>query len=311
MLLDMDRSKIQRIAPLRDINPRFRRKMISHFVASNEHAAEVIGRKGWKIKEIASKTNTRIKCPTPDGMPVFQIFGQKINALKAKRLITAWANNFDHMKTKKRSIRWTPGDVVDTVLLHSSDVSTVIGRKGKQVKTIAETANAAIVSPDINKEPIFIVSGKEANVSAAIFWIKLTAFCVNETNHFTQHNILLIRRLLDKYDQNIRCELTRNTGKIVNLKKLREKFPSLINETLRSRLNGMYETTQLTVSETFTASYYCWCCKQTKYRIAIALCGHVLCCDLCIVQQFKDFYLQCSVCKSKVDNFLIEAYDAK
>lgn len=283
------------VVSIRKINPRFRRRMISHFVASNEHAAEVIGRKGWKIKQIASETGTQIKCPTPHTPPVFYIFGNKMNSLKAKRMITAWANNFDLMKTKKRSIRWTPGDIVDTVLLNSKDVSTVIGRKGRQVKRIAEIASVAIVSPDINKEPIFILSGKKTNVETAIFWIKLTAFCVNETNYFSHQNILLIRQLLENSDQDVRSELTRNTGKIVNLKKLKESFHLLTAATLPE------------ASTSRTASYYCWRCKQTKFRVAKGpLCGHQLCCDLCIVELFKDFYLQCQFCKIKIENFLIE-----
>lgn len=77
---------------LRRINPRFRQRMISHFVASNEHAAEVIGRKGWKIKKIAAATNTRIKCPTPNDPPVFYIFGPKTEILRAKRMITIVSN---------------------------------------------------------------------------------------------------------------------------------------------------------------------------------------------------------------------------
>lgn len=199
------------------------------------------------------------------------------------------------MKTKKRCIRWAPGDIVDTVFLQSADVSTVIGKKGKQVKKIAEVAQVAIVSPDINKEPIFIVSGNKTNVEAAIFWIKLTAFCVNETNYFSQETVLLIRQLLENYSQGITSEFLKNTEKIINLRKLMEKYPLLASDE-----------TYLEAPIPSNDSYYCWNCKQTKSRVAKALCGHKLCCDVCIVHLFKDFYLKCQVCKIKIDNFLVE-----
>lgn len=279
--------------------PRYRQRMISHFVASNEHAAEVIGRKGWKIKHIAQHTNTKIKCPTHGKPPVFHIFGQKMNALKAKRMITAWANNFDQMKSKKRNIRCLPGEIVDTVLLNSKDVAATIGRKGKQVKKIAEIADVAIVSPDTNKEPIFIVSGSKTKVETAIFWIKLTAFCSNESNHFTQQDILVIRNILLNFkEENEGKQLLMNTGKVINLGKLKEKFPLLIASEKHAQ--------PLTNT---VASYYCWSCKQTKNRVARALCAHEICCDLCVVELFKDFYLQCRICKLKIENFLIETYN--
>lgn len=268
-----------------------------YFVASNEHAAEVIGRNGWKIKLIALKTRTNIKCPTPIDAPIFCISGRKNNVQKAKSLIKSWADNFDRMKVKKRSFRLNPGDSIDTVMLNSFDVPAIIGKQGKQIKKIAEMANVKIVSPDINKEPIFIISGKDSDVETAIFWIKLTAFCLNGTNFFSYNNVLLIQQLLQDPYQNV--DFVTRSQRIVNFRKLNQNFHLMTAEAKR------FERRKSTGD---VSAYNCCYCKEQKFKVAKGLCGHVISCDLCIVRRFQDLYLRCHFCKLKIENFLIENY---
>lgn len=68
---------------------RFREKV---FVASNEHAAEVIGKRGIKIKLIAKDTQTFIKCPCPQTAPIFEIYAQtRFQIIRAKKQIKKFA----------------------------------------------------------------------------------------------------------------------------------------------------------------------------------------------------------------------------
>lgn len=99
------------------------------YVASNEHAAEVIGSNGWKIKLIAMKTSTYIKCPSPKDIPIFCISGAKRDVRRAKLMIESWANNFDQMKSKKRNISMHPGDLVETAEFSRLSVACIIGKK--------------------------------------------------------------------------------------------------------------------------------------------------------------------------------------
>lgn len=270
----------------------------SCFVASNEHAAEVIGRNGWKIKSIAFNSGASIECPTPTEAPIFHISGYKNNVTKAKKLIIMWADNFDRMRDRKRTIKCEPGECVETVLLNRADISSVIGRHGKQVKKIAECSNVTIISPDINKEPIFILSGKESDLDLAIFWIKLTAFSSTGANYFEYRQKPFIECFLNPNEiksavNSVEESLRVKTMSIINFRKL--NFTSL---------NQIFKTIN-SITKPIAEPHKCIHCLITKTRMAKSLCGHVICCDMCIIQLFQDIYLRCRTCTKKVENFLI------
>lgn len=265
----------------------------SCFVASNEHAAEVIGRNGWKIKSIACISGTSIRCPTPKEAPIFYITGYRSDVERAKKMIKMWADNFDRMKDKKRAIKCGPGDLVETVMLSRADISPVIGRQGKQVKKIATLANVTIISPDINKEPIFIISGKKPDLDLAIFWIKLTAFSATRANYFEMRQKSLLARTFLELEGSIDKILINRTSSIINLKK--------VNLTHLSQILKSIKVSHESIAE----PYQCHICLSTKLRMAKAICGHIICCDFCIVKLFQDIYLRCRTCSLKVDNFLI------
>lgn len=264
-----------------------------YFVASNEHAAEVIGCNGWKIKTIAIRTKTMIKCPSPTEPPIFCIVGKSNNVEKAKKMIQSWADHFDEMKTKKRDIQLEAGDILETTIFTRVGVACIIGKKGNQVKKIAVYADVKIISPDINKEPIFIISGKKPNVELAIFWMKLTAFCTSSGNYFSSEDVLRIHQLLNQPNN----RLQKYAEKIVDWRRFNEKFYALLSQS------NHFEEKSLNKN-----SYNCCYCKQEKFRVAKGLCGHVLSCDSCIVELFRDIYLRCHFCKLKIENFLIEKY---
>jgi polyribonucleotide nucleotidyltransferase len=265
----------------------------SCFVASNEHAAEVIGANGWKIKAIAIKTKTQIKCPSPYDTPIFNITGCQRDVERAKKFIQLWANHFDNMKNKKRNILMEPGDTIDTLLLKSFDVACVIGRKGKQIRKIADLARVKIISPDINKEPIFIISGKALSVELAIFWMKLTTFCSSGISFFNEKELRIVENVLKNC---VEFNFYRTTKKIVNLNRLKERF----------KFFACAESNCKEIrNEVKCNPFYCCFCKKLKLRVAKGLCDHILSCDLCIVDLFRNIYLRCHFCNIKIENFII------
>jgi polyribonucleotide nucleotidyltransferase len=271
------------------------------FVASNEHAAEVIGSNGWKVKSIAMRTGTQIKCPSPEDPPIFSITGLKPNVESAKKMIQSWANHFDVMKSKKRTIRLDPGEVIDTVIFTSLDVACIIGRKGKQVKNIAGLANVKIISPDVNKEPVFIVSGRQENIELAIFWMKLTTFSSTGTNYFNDREISQINQILNDDKSTRKTTTIKATERIIDLRRFRTNF-----NLRQSEKFDHYMT-----KNSWKSPYNCCYCKQKKTRVAKAFCGHVISCDVCIAELFQNIHLKCYFCKVKIENFLIEIYGVK
>ena len=269
------------------------------FVASNEHAAEVIGSNGWKVKTIAIKTGTQIKCPSPEDPPIFSIYGPKSNVETAKKMIQSWANHFDVMKSKKRTISLDPGEEIKTAMFTSLDVACIIGKKGKQVKKIACLADVKIISPDINKEPVFIISGKHENIDLAIYWMKLTTFSCTGSNYFTNDEAEKINLILKDDCDNQKSATTKSTEKIIDLKRLRASFNLYLGDFCQSQ-------DQIVLKK--FGSYNCCYCSQKKTKVAKAFCGHVISCDLCIVDLFQNIHLKCYFCKVKIENFLIEIY---
>jgi polyribonucleotide nucleotidyltransferase len=273
------------------------------FVASNEHAAEVIGQNGWKVKTIAMQTGTQIKCPSPGETPIFSIAGNKHDVNVAKKMIQNWANHFDLMKSKKRTIKLEPGDLIETAMFTSLDVPCIIGKKGKQVKKIARLADVNIISPDVNKEPVFILSGKQEKVKLAIFWMKLTTFCSTSTSYFNRCEVLIIHQILNGQ----RSSEAKATERIIKIGKFREIFKVF---------NGCYNffgekivRKKMCLLPRSYDSYNCCYCRKRKFRVAKAFCGDVISCDTCIVDLFQNIHLRCYFCKAKIENFLIENYN--
>ncbi|CRL08346.1 CLUMA_CG021551, isoform A [Clunio marinus] len=260
------------------------------FVASNEHAAEVIGTNGFKIKGIALKTKTQIKCPSPNEAPIFCIVGSKRNVENAKRMINMWANNFDEMKNKKRNIVLHPGDVIETARFSRLDVACIIGKKGKQIQKIASFTQVKIISPDINKEPIFIISGGETNINRALFWMKLTAFCASGSIYFDENEIKIFEKLVKGLDS----EMMKITQKFISEKIFRARIRNNLLLKNLGKTKNVYEDQCNYASYD---PYSCCYCKQKKFRVAKALCGHILSCDHCIVDLYQNIYLRCYFCK--------------
>lgn len=266
---------------------------IEEFVPSNEHAAEIIGFKGFKIKRISKETHTYIQCPSPNDLPIFRIFGDSKLSIKiARGKIREYAAHFDKMRNKKRQIKLRSGERLQTICFKKSEISCIIGRKGRQIKSIMTATNVSVISPDRNKEPIFIVVGKERNVEACILIMKIIAFCISGTNYFDHRELNLIHdflncNLADLY-------LSQSIYNIVNVKIFEEKFHKS-NFTPRC------------FEENFTF-YNCWKCRNKRIKVARALCNHIISCDVCIAHLYADIYLKCKVCNTKIENFLIEYY---
>lgn len=271
------------------------RYMEKLFVPSNEHAAEIIGSKGQKIKRIALETQTYIQCPSPNDLPIFEIYGNiKSCVLFAKKSIRKCADHFDAMKSKKRQIILNPGDRIETVYFNKIDVPCIIGRKGKQIKKIMSHSQTKVISPDTNKSPIFIVFGKD--VETCIFWMKLSVFCASKRSYFSPKEI---QHVFDLLHRNVPHDWMMKTQIIVNFNILRE---NLIFLKIEEKVNVILQ------EKGSNSFYYCWNCKVNTFKIARAQCGHTISCDKCIASLYSNIYLKCFYCGLKIENFMVENF---
>jgi predicted RNA-binding protein YlqC (UPF0109 family) len=270
-------------------------------VASNEHAAEVIGNNGYKIKKIATLTKTFIHCPRPTDFPIFEIKGYIWKSVfQAKKMIQEHADHFDDMKMKKRSIKDNDNDKVRTLLINKSDVAVIIGRKGKQIKKIMCLSHTKIISPDTNKAPIFIISGCEYNIKMCIFWMKLTVFCANRRSYFNSDELRMLIDYLNVSDD--KNQMIAKTKFIVNAKRLKNIFRHFDTKKMMEVImrNDVRSATNFL--------YHCWNCKRKTSHVARGLCKHLISCDDCIAILNKNWYLRCHQCCEKIESFVIERF---
>lgn len=268
------------------------------FIASNEHAAEIIGLGGFKIKKIAKATNTFIQCPSPDDFPIFEVHGnRRIDVLFAKKWIQKYANHFDEMRNKKRQIQVDvdAGEIIDTIQFRKADVPYCIGRRGLKIKKIMNLSQVKVISPDTNKSSIFILAGMKQNIKMCTFWMKLTIFCANGNNYFSMDEIALI---CDCINGNLNNGIfLQSIQSIVSPYILLEKLKFIqVQNNFSQQLNMTY----------FQKFWYCWKCKKNCVRIAFPLCGHKISCDVCIISLYADIYLRCFCCHRKIDSFIIQ-----
>jgi hypothetical protein len=267
------------------------------FVASNEHAAEIIGLGGYKIKNIARETNTFISCPSPVQAPIFEIFGKcRKNVLIAKKLIQSHANHFDEMRRKKRKICLeSEDDEIQTIAFEKNDIPFIIGRKGHQIKKIMRTSQVKIISPDTNKFPIFIITGLEDNIKKCVFWMKLTAFVANGRHYFSPREV----KTLYNYTHRVSDHLSLQMHQMVNTRLLRERLKHM-------NIEANFSNEGVAVTSNDCKKFWnCWKCKSNCERVALALCGHKISCHKCIQFLFRDIYLKCFYCEAKIESFII------
>ncbi|XP_037081634.1 RNA-binding protein MEX3B-like [Pollicipes pollicipes] len=146
-------------------------------VPSSEHVAEIVGKKGGKIKNIRAETNTYIKTPKRDEEPVFVITGRKEDVGFAKQKILAAAEHFSQLREARRQNPGGPapalgppkreGDVTASVEVPYEFVGLVVGQKGATIKRIQQDTSTYITTPSRRHRPIFEVVGQPADVEQA------------------------------------------------------------------------------------------------------------------------------------------------
>lgn len=270
------------------------------FVASNEHAAEIIGSQGKKIKRIAKDTQTFIKCPSPTHPPIFEIYGHRKHLIvRAKRDIQRFADHFDKMKNKKRQILLEANEKIETIWFEKNDVACMIGKRGRQIKKIMFQSRAKVISPDTNKQPIFIIVGVEESIEFCILLMKLTALCSSGNNYLNFKEISMISDYLLEKTSLLNFYAIRE---IINIRILKERFNFVRFDSMCVTNNEIFQPQSF---------YRCWNCKENSHKIARCVCcGHVISCDKCIAILYVDVYLKCqnSFCLQKIENFLIENF---
>jgi len=139
-------------------------------VPTSDHAAEIIGKNGCKIKELRRLTNTYIKSPVRNQETEFLVTGTPENVSLVKEYILQQAQHFTDLRKQPllQSFKGISGQLVSlNVRVAKEFVGLVVGPKGKTIKKIQEDTHTHIVTPNYQKEPIFVVTGLQFDVERA------------------------------------------------------------------------------------------------------------------------------------------------
>ena len=266
-------------------------------VPSIEHAAEVIGLKGAKIKMLKNLTKAKILTPNPGGDPIFVIKAPSEEALSTcESVILNSVANFDNIRLQKRNIIMPRESVVTTIRLFNNQIKIIIGKDGSVIKKIEELFNVFIKSPDrstaiASKEPIFVISGRQQDVNNCITFIKLVLYQSNNDVHLTIDEFLNIEPLLTNY-----------MNSIINLESINKK---LLMDALSIK-NVKLKLMETKVSTTTRVKFYCPLCFCYTTKKAKAFpCKHFVCCQNCIVPLYRHPDAKCTTCSKKIDQFEI------
>ena len=126
-----------------------------------EAVLEIIGRKGWKINPLRTKTNTYIKTPHINYDPTFIITGipENVAAVKWELLHDADKN------TQLCTSLPRPKIVSQCVAVPTSNhIAKIVWKKGRKIKGLMERAEIKI--PARGDVPIFVITGSPEEVDA-------------------------------------------------------------------------------------------------------------------------------------------------
>ena len=168
---------------------------ITEYVAvpSSEHVAEIVGRKGRKIRALREETNTYIKTPARDEEPVFVVVGRSEDVAMARNVILTAAKHFTKVmeirnKSKVSNVAASiralekptllstntlsqdlpnPGFVTLKVHVPYRAVVFVVGPEGVTLETIQRLTHTHIVITGSERDPIFEVTGFPENAEKA------------------------------------------------------------------------------------------------------------------------------------------------
>lgn len=136
-------------------------------VPNTEFVALIVGRNGYKIKAIRSRTETFIKTPLRNEPPVFRIIGQEAGVEKAKAEILNIVQRlllhqyrYDHI-LKNNPLPDDGLRCTIEVRVPFRLVGLVVGFQGSTIKEIQVQTVTMIQTPAHGGEPIFKISGEK------------------------------------------------------------------------------------------------------------------------------------------------------
>ena len=154
-------------------------------VSSKEVVAEIVGRKGRRIKALRAKTNTYIKSPDFNEDPIFVITGRPEDVAEAKRQLVADADYLTQLRTGLPR----PEIVTQRVTVPSSEhVAQIVGKHGWKIKGLKERADIKI--PARGDNPTFVITGRPEDVDAVKRQLVIAAENVTKVSPPTKSNAM-------------------------------------------------------------------------------------------------------------------------
>ena len=142
--------------------PSSRPSVITRAVAvpSSEHVAQIVGRAGFKIKQLRDSTKTYIKTPLRDDEPIFFVTGTPECVQTAVESIEKAAQHFTKI-IEEKSTTCAIGEISIPVEVPPKYVGSVVGSNGRVIRQIKEETRTRINTPKGGSSyPAFIVTGR-------------------------------------------------------------------------------------------------------------------------------------------------------
>lgn len=134
-------------------------------VPTSKHVAQILGKKGCKIRALRETTKTFIRSPLPNEEPVFIVKGKKDGVATAVEAIKSASKFFTSLDNEKEhacscDTRTNRGEsIVVKLKIPEPYVGLVVGIKGCTIKEIEKATNTYIKSPTLDLEPVFTITG--------------------------------------------------------------------------------------------------------------------------------------------------------
>lgn len=135
------------------------------WVPTSKHVAQILGKKGCKIRALRETTNTIIRSPLPKEEPVFVIKGKKDGVSAAVKAIKSGSEFYTALDAKKDeyfssdAATYKGESVVVKLTIPEPYVGLVVGIKGCTIKEIEKATNTYIKSPNFDSQSIFTITG--------------------------------------------------------------------------------------------------------------------------------------------------------
>lgn len=159
--------------------PAFNTNMVTECVTvpSSKHVAQILGKKGSKIRALRETTNTYIRSPLPKEEPVFIVKGKKEDVAEAVKAIKSASDFFTSLEYEKElsystAVASSRGEAINVKLsIPEIYVGLVVGVKGVTIKEIEKQTKTYIQSPTMDSSPVFTITGSPDDCEKALSFV--------------------------------------------------------------------------------------------------------------------------------------------